>query len=321
MAAFAFSEALNPKGNGKLFTLSCSGRYETEILVDTVGANLNRFSRDGADIIGPVYLPNGMQIGGSPVLYPMPNRVRGGVYRFNGKAYDQIKNGKRILLHSLVRDEPFQFESPVVSSDTITLTLWVDFKPGEAVYEGFPFAHKFSMSYILSEEGLEITYTVDNLSDSELPYGFGIHPFFFRHSGDDETLVSLPAESVIVCDEDILPTGKVMSVEGTDFDMHIPRPVMDLKFDTDFFSYPAGKSAEIHYLRSGYKVILKTTDEFNHIIFFISPGNPWFCVENMTCSIDAHNLYADGMQKESGLIVLPPGESKTGGITIAFEGI
>jgi len=321
MASFSFTKEPNAAGSGELVTLSCRGKRESSVQVDTLGANLRKYTRDGVDIIGVFTRPDGGTGGGSPVLYPLPNRVRNGVYTFKGKSYDQIKRGKRIVLHSLVIDEPFEYSDPVIADDTITFTVWVDFKPGAAVYEGFPFEHKFSMSYILSDDDLKISYTVDNKSDSELPYGFGIHPFFFRHSGDEETLVRLPAGKVIECDADILPTGNIIQVEGTGFDTRTPRPVKDLKFDTNFFGYPAGESAEIYYPSLGYKVALKTTDDFNHIMFFITPGNSWFCVENMTCSVNAHNLYNEGLREESGLIVLAPGSGKTGVITIAFEPI
>ena len=321
MASFSFKREPNPGGDGELFTLSGAGKRVSEIQVDTLGANLRRYTRDGVDIIGTFTRPDGVKGGGSPVLYPLPNRVRGGVYTFAGKSYDQIKNGKRVVLHSLVINEPFKYSEPVISDDSITLTLWVDFKPGEAVYEGFPFEHKFSMSYILSDEDLKIAYTVDNLSDSELPYGFGIHPFFFRHSGDDDTLVSLPANKVLECDADVLPTGNIIQVEGSGFDMRAPRAVRDLKFDTNFFGYPPGEAAEIYYPSLGYKVALRTTDDFNHIMFFITPGNSWFCVENMTCSVNAHNLYNEGLRGESGLIILAPRASKTGVITVATEPI
>ena len=321
MAKFYFSKKPNESGKGEIVTIGCDGARKMEADIDTCGANLLRFSRDGVDIVGTFVRPDGTNGGGSPVLYPLPNRVRDGVYHFNGKAYDQIKNGQRVLIHGLVRDEPFKYSDPVIAADAITFTVWVDFKPGEAVYEGFPFEHKFSMSFIISEDDLKVTYTVDNLSDGELPYGFGIHPFFFRHSGDDATTVSLPSDSVIECDENIMPTGNIIKVEGTNFDMRSHRPVKDLKFDTDFFNYPAGQSAEICYPSLGYKVVLETTDDYNHIMFFITPGNSWFCVENMTCSVNAHNLYAEGLKKESGLIILPAKTSKTGVITFAFEKI
>ncbi len=38
-------------------------------------------------------------------------------------------------------------------------------------------------------------------------------------------------------------------------------------------------------------------------------GRPFFCVENQSCSTDAHNLYAQGKQELAHLVILAPGQS------------
>jgi aldose 1-epimerase len=321
MAVCSWSKIPDPDGKGEIYILNCVGESKMEARVKTLGANLVLVAKDGKNIVDMGVRPDGRAFGGTPVLYPTPNRVKDGIYRFKGKSYEMNKRGERIVIHGLVRDEVFNADEPVVEGDAITLNVWLDFLPGTDLYEGFPFAHRFGMSFTLRPDGIDISYFVENYTDGELPYGFGVHTFFMRLSGDEKTRVSLAANKVIECDENIMPTGKVIKVEGTKFDMRKPLPVKDLQFDTDFFDYTPPESSVIYYDTLGYKLVINTTDDFNHMQFFVNPGNPFFCVENMTCSINAHNLYADGMVKESGLIILPPKGKKAGVISINISAI
>ena len=50
-------------------------------------------------------------------------------------------------------------------------------------------------------------------------------------------------------------------------------------------------------------------------------GERFFCVENQTCSTDAHNLFSRGFTMESGLRIVPPSEERGGLVTYAIESI
>ena len=54
---------------------------------------------------------------------------------------------------------------------------------------------------------------------------------------------------------------------------------------------------------------LEASELFTHSVVYTPAGQPFFCVENQSCSTDAHNLYARGLEKEAHLTVLPPGAS------------
>ena len=45
----------------------------------------------------------------------------------------------------------------------------------------------------------------------------------------------------------------------------------------------------------------------------------WFCVEDQTCSTDAHNLYARGLKQESHLQIVEPGKTQSGWIELKAE--
>ena len=98
-----------------------------------------------------------------------------------------------------------------------------------------------------------------------------------------------------------------------------PRKANALHFDV-FTGMVPEKPAVIEWRESGVKLTLRASSEFTHMIVYDQPENPFFCVENLTCSPDAHNLYAKGFPEESGLKIVPPGGKSTGWVHYVVEG-
>jgi aldose 1-epimerase len=44
-------------------------------------------------------------------------------------------------------------------------------------------------------------------------------------------------------------------------------------------------------------------------VVYTPPPAPFFCVENQSCSTNAHNLHNEGLVAEASLSILNPGES------------
>jgi len=57
---------------------------------------------------------------------------------------------------------------------------------------------------------------------------------------------------------------------------------------------------------------MSASDDFTHLVVYTPKDAAWFCVENQTCSTDAHNLYDQGLKSESNLIVVEPGKTRSG---------
>jgi aldose 1-epimerase len=99
---------------------------------------------------------------GTPVLYPTPNRVRGGVFRWRGRTYRQVKAGRLIVEHGLAHGEPWRTAEPAVEKDGVRLGTWLEFRQGSAVFEAFPFPHRIGLDFRLTDGGLSVTYTIRN---------------------------------------------------------------------------------------------------------------------------------------------------------------
>ena len=77
------------------------------------------------------------------------------------------------------------------------------------MFEAFPFPHRLGLEFRLSERGVTVTYTIHNQGEAELPFGFGLHPYFQKLAGEEGTFVCLPADSVMEATSDLLPTGRL----------------------------------------------------------------------------------------------------------------
>jgi aldose 1-epimerase len=309
----------DPLNNLDFIILGCrqavgGGELQAWIL-PSHGSNLCRLSLDGRKIIDfdPSLLASDFT--GTPVLYPTPNRVRNGVFRYQGRSYPQHLRGAAIHEHGLVHSEVWKYAEPAVQQDSTILRTWIDFDEASDGFQAFPFLHRLSLEFCLSETGVKVTYGIENKSDQVLPFGFGLHPYFMKLGGDLETYVQLPARSVMDYTSDLLPTGRLVPVEGTIYDLRQRIAIGELDLDHVFTNIETGKFAQVFYPGMGLGVNLVTTEDFSHMVLYSPRGAPFFCLENQTCSTDAHNLYDRGFAAESGLKFVQPGKVHSGSVS------
>jgi aldose 1-epimerase len=266
---------------------------------------------------------------GNFVLWPFPNRVRDKRYSYRGKNYS-LANVPRnpadpMLVHGLVYDLAWQHEQPVVKQNEAHVTTFIDISPDTAYYESYPFESRLSLTYTLTNQGASVTYTVQNKGHEPQPFGFALHPYFLLLSGKDDTTVSMPAKTVMEVDDTLLPTTRLLDVQTVMyamFDLREPRPVGSLKLDHVYTDLTPETHAVINYQKQQMQLLVSTTKDFTHLVIYIPPNDePFFCLENQTCSTDAINLAARGLSKMAHLLEVDPGQSKSGTIsyTISFQ--
>ena len=280
---------------------------KAEIVV-TAGANLISLNFDGRELLrGPDSLAGFTGAApGSPVLYPTPNRVAGGKFSYDGRTFDFGLNDGDRFLHGLVRAVPWDCEEPMADSDSAWVLTWIDFKPGTTLYEKFGFDHRLSLLYVLDSRGLRIHYRVENRDSRNLPYGIAFHPYFNFLGSRQSAVLCVPAQWHMEA-VNLMPTGKLEPLDGAPFDIRQPTPVPDLVLDDVYFGMTPDKPAYIEYREAGIRLDMNSSAEFTHMVVYIQPQNNFFCVENQTCSTDAHNLYARGLVEQSHLLFAPAG--------------
>jgi aldose 1-epimerase len=292
-----------------------------------LGSNMFRFRVGEHDLIycEPDLLRQ-KDFTGNFVLWPLPNRIRDKQYVYQGQSYSlaELKRprGNDVLIHGLVFDRQWQYEPPVVGQDAVSVKTSVEITPQSPFYRGYPFESRLSLTYTLTKNGVSITYTVQNNGSQDMPFGFALHPYFSALAGRDDTLISIPANTVMEADDDLLPTGRLLDVRGimyAMFDLRQPVPISHLKLDHVYTDLQKNESALIEYRKQAMRLRISASEDFTHVVIYTPPDEPFFCLEHQTCSTDAVNLAHQGLGKIAHLLELHPGETGTGFLQYTVE--
>jgi aldose 1-epimerase len=250
---------------------------------------------------------------GTPLLFPTPNRVRDAVFTFEGHTFRFEPNNKANYIHGFARHRAWSFEPPVATKDAATAKLALDWSRQDAAFASFPIEHRLEITYSLRRDGVRIAYTVHNRDRRRLPFGFGLHPWFRVPGAREDVLLEVPATHRMEAEEQ-LPTGKLLPVEGTPYDLSPRVPLAQLGLDDVYTGLRRGRAPSFELVDRGLQVELASSPEFTHVVVFTPKDRPTFCIENQTSSTDAHNLHAKGLRKEAHLQVIPPGKTARGAV-------
>jgi aldose 1-epimerase len=259
---------------------------------------------------------------GNFVLWPFPNRMRDKRYSYQGEVYS-LEEVQRlddpVLVHGLVYDRPWQCTPPVMGSDGVSITTYVDVNAESPYYTGYPFESRLSLTYTLSGTELTITYEVHNKSTRLLPFGFALHPYFSTFADKRDVLLSVPAQVVMEADDELLPTGKLFDLSKVMYamyDLREPTPIANLKLDHVYTCLDKPALSVLDYKKLGMQLRMSATDDFTHFVIYTLDQDPYFCFEHQTCSTDAINLHNQGtaLREAAHLLEVQPGKTYSGTI-------
>lgn len=285
------------------------------------GANLYSIQIHGTELLRQPDKPGdftGFRYG-TPVLYPTPNRVRDASFTWEGKTYKFDANERTNFLHGLVHSAAWTVVSQNVENDKATVVCELPFEPGKPWFEKFPFPHTLRLTIEVRDGAVKWTYAVDNSKGTAaIPMGFALHPWFLYQGARKDTHLTVPAKHFMEA-EGMLPTGKLVPLEGTKFDARRGLSLEGFVIDDVYHGMTSAEPVKIQFADKSVAVALRASDDFTHLVVYTPAKEPWFCVENQTCSTDAHNLFNKGLKDESHLIVVPPGKIHTGWVEFSFE--
>lgn len=261
---------------------------------------------------------------GIPILFPFPNRIRGGRYRWAETEYVipaavAADDGNGNAIHGFCLDRPWRVITLDENSVRAEFQLSVD-APDRLTF--WPCDARIEICYRLDENGLLAEITIENPSgEHELPWGFGTHPYFrlpLEPGGDPAgCLVQVPAANQWEL-VDCLPTGNRLDVdENCDLREGCPFDQLQLDHVLTALKPAADGPLEMAILdeRAGLSIRQRCdAGLFREVVVFTPPGRNAVCLEPYTCVTDAINLDASG--ETSGWQVLPPGGRLQAGIQL-----
>lgn len=152
------------------------------------------------------------------------NRIRRGQFRLDGIAYQVDCNEKANHLHGGRRG----WDRAVWTAETHSDDRGITFRTTTAAGEmGFPGACEVSSTYRL--DGNELRLTMEAVPDQDTIINMVHHSYFnlAGHGSGDvlQQLMRIPADFYLPVDDELLPTGEVLRVDGTPFDFRALRPI------------------------------------------------------------------------------------------------
>ena len=263
-----------------------------------------------ADFVEGKQSPSGH---GIPILFPYPNRIRGGRFSWEGKDYflppGKVACNKDNAIHGFCLDRPWRVTDRGKNFVTGEFHLSKDASDRRDLW---PADFVLEVKYSLERTALTADVRVTNPDSVPLPWGFGTHAYFKLPLGTKSDparcLIEAPASEqweLIDC----LPTGKKRPIpkeidlrEGAYFDV--------LKLD-DVLSGLPKEPGEIRSViwdeAAGLQVEQVTDPIFQELVAYTPPGRNAVCLEPYTCVTDAINLRLK--RDDTGWQVLQPGET------------
>ena len=195
-------------------------------VVTEVGATLRRFSVDERDVVHGFDVTETIKGGRGQNLIPWPNRIRDGRYTFNGVTQQLAltEPARHNASHGLARYVPWVLVEQ--QADTVVNRVRIHPQPGWSGTLDATITHR------VSADGLTVTVEATNLSDEELPFGYGAHPYLtVGESSVDEVALTVPAASYLEVDDRLLP-ARLSAVDGTVYDLRRSTVLGSANLDT-----------------------------------------------------------------------------------------
>ena len=183
---------------------------------------------------------------GIPVLFPFPNRIRGGRFTWAGREFQLPCNDgtKQNAIHGFACRHPWR----VIDQGAGASEAWVtgEFQCGLDAPESLPLwpsDQRIRLTYRLREKVLRLEAEVSNPDRQPLPFGLGFHPYFrlpfVEGAAAAACTVQVPAGMYWEL-QDSLPTGKLRVVD-TLRDLNAPQPFTELQVDDVLTELPGRK--------------------------------------------------------------------------------
>ena len=122
--------------------------------------------------------------------------------------------------------------------------------------------------------------SVTNRGPEPMPFGLGHHPYF----GDRDQACSRPRSAASGCRTTSTCRRQLEPVPVL-WGFRLRRPVDELVLDHIFQGW-SGK-ALIDWPEAGRALEIKADELFRHLVVYVPPGQPFFCVEPVSMSATA----------------------------------
>lgn len=296
--------SLSPTGTQVLLR-----RGDVSAQIAQVGASLRGLRVGDVDIVTPYPQDQPTPSASGVVLTPWPNRVRDGAWDDEGTprqlAITEPKFGN--ASHGLLRFVSYDIEQSDASA-TLRATI--------VPQTGYPYLIETSVTYTLTDAGIDVEHVLTNRSTTAAPVALGTHPFVGISDVDTHDLVlRVPASTEIDTDERMLPIGT-----------HPADPVLregvrvgEIRLDSGFTDLARDDDGLVRHTLTapdGRRVTLWQGEGFDVVQVYTATNYPG---QELAIAIEPMTAPADAFNSGIGIRRLAPDESWTLAWGISFD--
>lgn len=228
------------------------------------------------------------------ILFPFPNRIEDGKYRFEGQSYQLPTNETAFnnAIHGLVAQAPFAVVGQEIMGNTASLTLRHTYDGSKDYY---PFAFNLDATFVYDMTGaFKIVLNAENTGTQTLPFGLGWHPYFkMGDKGLENFVLTIPKTDHLILGERNLPTGEEMPFD------HTTLKVADWQLDDCFRLQNEGLLCRLESDVINLK--LTGSSAYKYLQIFTPKDLGTIAIEPMTSGVNVFN-------NKEGLRLLKPNE-------------
>jgi aldose 1-epimerase len=329
----SFRAETHDRGGNKIYTLHDDATGASASILPSYGLNLFDLRLPSAGLVRPVLVaaddfaekPSHPARSGTPILFPFPNRIRDGRFTFHGRQFQLPATNGPNAIHGFAMEASWDvIEHRAAALEAVLVGRYQISKHSPEKRPLWPTDAVLHVRFGLAGRRLSMSVTISNPTADDLPYGFGIHPYFrlpFWPGGDlAKTRVILPANKFWAL-KDFLPTGEIRPVDAR-LDFRAGQPKKGLKLDdvlTGLQFMEKRGTARLADLEKGAEFHLTFDDGFRELVVYTpADRQDVIAVEPYTQTTDAINLQSRGI--DAGLRVLKHGQQDAFLITMETAG-
>ena len=228
----------------------------------------------------------------SPILFPIVGKLKNDSYTYQQESYTLPR-------HGFARNFDFKIINQTENSVGLYLENTVE------TFKMFPFDFELIIHYFLTENGLEISYSVTNKSKKIMPFSIGAHPAFAIEN-------TFSNYSLIFNETETMHSHQLENEQFNNSEIKIDSKNGEIKLDYSLFEEDA---LVFKYLKSNEITLNYNNDFVLKVIFkgfpylgiWTKPNAPFLCIEPWCGLADNLNFNGNIYEKE-GINLLEPQE-------------
>ncbi|MEC3907826.1 aldose 1-epimerase [Tamlana sp. 2201CG12-4] len=255
------------------------------------GASLQELTLNGVPLIQDLSPLTYDTTFASSILFPFANRIKDGLYSFNGSNYQFETNQieEHNALHGLVYNKTFQVIEQKSNQDSASITLEY-IEKSESI--GFPYTYTIQLQYVFTQNNLSLKLFVKNTDSKPFPFTLGWHPYFISDNLYDSSLSFDSSQKLEIGTRNI--TTGIKSIE----------PVKDLQIeDQKLDDCWVLKSGKIAFKTPRYNLIIDSSVTENMFLQAYTPP------KLNAIAIEPTTGVSDSFNNEIGLQILNANDS------------